>query len=133
MQAEDAATGAVLWSWPTRIPAARPTVHWRALFSHDGSSLYVQSLSSESGLTYQGTRRVEPRTGAELANDVKFEDRWYENVVLWTALGRDGKLQMAVQRPATAGGGYRLRTMDPTTLRILADASHGSPPAMPDR
>ena len=131
MRAEDVATGAILWSWPARIPAAVPTVRWRVLFSHDGTSLYVQSLSAEPGLTYQGTRRVEPRTGAELANDLKFEDRWYENVVLWTALGHDGKLQMAVRRPATAGGGYKLRTLDPMTLKILTEASHSAPPAIP--
>jgi hypothetical protein len=131
VRAEDVATGAVLWTWPARIPAARPSVRWRLLFSNDGSSLYVQSLSDEQGLTYQGTRRVEPRTGAELANDLKFEIYWYENVVLWTALGRDGKLQMAVQRPAAAGGGYWLRTLDPLTLKILTDVPKTTPPATP--
>ncbi len=130
IQAEDVATGTVLWTLPSRIPAAAPSLRWRLLLSEDGSSLYVQSLSDQRGLTYQGTRRVEPRTGAELANDIKLEIYWYENVVLWTALGRDGRLRMAVQRPTAAGGGYRLRTLDPLTLKLLTDEEHATPPSI---
>jgi hypothetical protein len=126
--AEDVATGAVLWTLAARIPAAAPSARWRVLSSDDGNSLYVQSLSDEQGLTYQGTRRVDARTGAELANDYKMEMYWYENVVLWTALRSDGKLWMAVQRPRDAG--HWLRTMDPRTLRVLADDQHPGPPAI---
>lgn len=131
VRAEDVATGTVLWTLPVRIPAVAPSVQWRFLFSDDGSSLYVQSLSDERGLTYQGTQRIEPRTGAELANDIKFEIYWYENVVLWTALRADGKLQMAVQRPIAGGGGYWVRTLDPQTLRMLTDVPQSGPPAIP--
>lgn len=133
LAAEDVPTGTVLWTLPTRVPAAAPSARWRVLFSNDGSSLYVQSLSDERGLTYQGTRRIRSHTGDELANDVKFETYWYENVVLWTALARDGKLQMAVKRPSAAGGGYWVRTLDPRTLRMLTDVPHADPPAMPTR
>lgn len=133
LQGEDSATGAVLWTRAGGVPAASGSVRWRVLFSADGTSLYVQSLSDERGLTYLGTRRIEPRTGAELANDLKFESYWYENVVLWTALRADGKLQMAVQRPVTAGGGYWLRTLDPRTLKTLADGRQPGPPPIPAR
>jgi outer membrane protein assembly factor BamB len=131
MRAEDATTGQTLWTLPVRIPAAAPTARWRLLLSDDGSSIYVQSVSDEVGLTYQGTQRLDPRTGVELANDIKFESYWYQNVLLWTALRADGNLQMAVRRPLAAGGGYQLRTLDPQTLRMLTDVPHARPPAIP--
>ena len=85
LQAEDEATGAALWTLPVRIPAAAPTARWHVLVSDDGTSVYAQSTSDEPALTYQGTRRIEARTGVELANDIKYEIYWYQNVVLWTA------------------------------------------------
>ena len=122
-----------MWTLPARIPVAAPTTRWHILVSDDGNSVYAQSVSAEPGLTYQGTQRIETRTGVELANDIKFEVYWYENVVLWTALRSDGKLQMAVQRPAAAGGGYWLRTFDPLTLRMLTDVPHSGPPPVGGR
>ncbi len=133
LRAEDVATGIALWTLPVRIPAAAPTTRWHVLVSEDGNSVYAQSVSSELGLTYQGTQRIETRTGVELANDIKFETYWYENVVLWTALRSDGKLQMAVQRPGAAGGGYWLRTFDPLTLRMVTDVPQAGPPAVGGR
>lgn len=133
MRAENVANGTILWTLAVRIPAAATSTRWRLLMANDGSSLYVQSLSDEPGLTYQGTQRIEPRTGAELANDIKFESYWYENVVLWTAIGGDGNLEMAVQRPIAAGGGYWVRTLHPQTLRMLSDVRHAGPPAIPGR
>ena len=133
LRAEDVATGEALWTLPARIPAAAPTTRWHVLVSDDGSSVYAQSVSAEPGLTYQGTQRVEVRTGIELSNDIKFEIYWYENVVLWTALRSDGKLQMAVQRPTAAGGGYWLRTFDPLTLRMLTDVPQSGPPPVVGR
>lgn len=88
-----------------------------------------KTLSDEQGLTYQGTRRLDARTGAELANDYKMEIYWYENIVLWTAIRSDGKLLMAVQRPRDAG--YWVRTLDPQTLRVIADVPRAGPPATP--
>ena len=125
------ATGAALWTLPVRIPAAAPTARWHVVVSDDGNSVYAQSISDEPALTYQGTRRLEARTGVELANDIKFEIYWYENVVLWTAMSGDGKLHMAVQRPAAAGGGYWLRTLDPLTLKILTSVPMATRPATP--
>jgi hypothetical protein len=133
LRAEDVFTGAALWTVPARIPAAAPTTRWYVLVSDDASSVYAQSVSAEPGLTYQGTQRIEARTGIELANDIKFEIYWYQNVVLWTALRSDGKLQMAVQRPTAAGGGYWLRTFDPLTLRMLTDVPQTGPPPVGGR
>jgi len=63
-----------------------------------------------------------------LADDIKFEDYWYENLVLWTALTQDGRLQMAIKRASAAGGGYWLRTFDPLTLKNVdrCAAEHGA-------
>jgi hypothetical protein len=133
VRAEEVATGTVLWTLPVRIPAAAPTARWRLLISDDGTSVYAQSLSDEQGLTYEGTQRIEARTGVELANDIKFEVYWYQNIVFWTALMTDGKLQMAIRRPVTAGGGYWLRTFDPLTLKMLTDVPHAGPPPIGSR
>ena len=129
VRAEDTATGAVRWTLPISQLAGSATTHyWRLLLSHDGGSLYVQSLAEGQSPTYLGTRRVDARTGVELANDIKFEIYWYENVVLWTALAQDGPLLMAVERPAAAGGGFWLRTFDPLTLKMLTDVRQAAPP-----
>jgi hypothetical protein len=106
-------------------------MHWRILVSNDGSSVYVQSVADAPSPTYLGTRRIDARTGVELANDIKYEIYWYENVVLWTALTPGGGLQMAIERAPTAGGGYRLRTFDPLTLTVLTDLPQAAPPAPP--
>jgi hypothetical protein len=133
VRAEDVATGTVLWTLPVRIPAAASNARWRLLISDDGTSLYAQCLSDEQDLTYQGTRRIEARTGVELASDIKFEIYWYQNIVFWTALMTNGRLQMAIRRPVTAGGGYWLRTFDPLTLKMLTDVPHTGPPAIGSR
>ncbi len=80
--------------------------------------------------TYLGTRRVDARSGAELASDIKQDTYWYEDVVSWTGLRNSG-LQMAIRRAAAAGGGYRLRTLDPLTLAILADITQATAPPRP--
>jgi hypothetical protein len=133
VQAEDVATGAVQWTLAARILAGAATTRWRLLPSPDGTSIYVQALSDESGLTYLGTRRIDTRTGVEKANDYKFESYWYEDIVSWTALGTAGDLLMAVERPAAAGGGYWVRTLDPLTLKMRADVRQPGPPAIPGR
>jgi len=129
VRAEDPATGAVRWtlSHPLLFGASR--MHWRILVSNDGSSVYVQSVADGQSPTYLGTRRIDARIGVELAADIKNEIYWYENVVLWTALRR-GELQMAIERAPAAGGGYRLRTFDPLTLKMLADITQAAPPAI---
>jgi hypothetical protein len=131
VRAEDPATGAVRWTLPTHPLAVGSSMHWRLLVSNDGSSLYVQSVADGRSPTYLGTRRIDARTGVELANDAKSETYWYENVVLWMALTHNGTLQMAVERAPTAGGGYRLRTLDPLTLKMLSDIPTVAPPATP--
>jgi len=98
--------------------------------SDDGRSVYAQTTSDEPALTYQGTRRIEARTGVELANDIKYEIYWYQNVVLWTAFTQ-GKLQMAIERPSAGGGGYWLRTLDPLTLKMLTSVPVATRPATP--
>jgi hypothetical protein len=105
-------------------------MRWRILFSDDGASVYIQSLSDERALTYLGTQRIEARTGVELANDFKYEIYWYENVVLWTALTQ-GVMQMAIERAPAGGGGYWLRTFDPLTLKMLTDIPKATPPTKP--
>ena len=131
VRAEDAATGAVRWTLGAPFVAGAATLHWRLLLTPDGASVYVQSLSDEPRLTYLGTRRIDARTGGEQANDYKFEIYWYENVVLWTALKTTGELVMAVERPAAAGGGYWVRTLDPLTLKMRTDVPQPGPPAIP--
>jgi hypothetical protein len=130
LQAQDVATGAALWTLPVRIPAAAPAARWHVIVSDDGNSVYAQSISDEPALTYQGTRRLEARTGVELANDIKYEIYWYQNVVLWMALTQ-GKLQMAIERPPAGGGGYWLRTLDPMTLKVLTSVPIAARPATP--
>ena len=130
LQAEDVATGTVHWKLSARIPATAPTMRWRIVLSDDGTSVYVQSLSDEQDLTYLGTQRIEARTGVELANDIKYEIYWYQNVVLWTAITQ-GKLQMAIERPSAGGGGYWLRTLDPLTLKVLTSVPMAARPTTP--
>ncbi len=130
VQAEDVATGTVRWTLSARIPAAAPATRWRIVFSDDGTSIYVQALSDERGLTYLGTRRIETRTGVELANDIKYEIYWYENVVLWTAFTQ-GVLEIAIERAPAGGGGYWLRTFDPLTLKMLTNIPKATPPVAP--
>jgi outer membrane protein assembly factor BamB len=131
VRAEDAATGAIRWTRPTPVLAAGSSLHWRLLVADEGSSVYVQSVLEGGSLTYLGTRRVDARTGVELASDIKFEIYWYENVVLWTALTDGGALQMAIERAKAAGGGYRLRTFEPLTLKMLGDVEQPGPPPVP--
>jgi hypothetical protein len=131
VRAEDAATGAIRWTLPTPVLAAGSSLHWRLLVAGDGSFVYIQSVLDGESPTYLGTRRVDARTGVELASDIKFEIYWYENVVLWTALTDGGALQMAIERARAAGGGYRLRTFDPLTLKMLTDVQQAAPPAPP--
>jgi hypothetical protein len=130
VRAEDAVTGAVRWTLPTPVLAGS-SLHWRLLAAGDGSSVFVQAVLDGRSPTYLGTRRVDARTGVELASDIKFEMYWYENVVLWTALTDGGGLQMAIQRANAAGGGYRLRTFEPLTLKMLTDVEQPAPPALP--
>lgn len=130
LRAEDVPTGTVRWTLSARIPVTAQTMRWRVVVSDDGTSIYVQSLSDEEHLTYLGTRRIEARTGVELANDIKYEVYWYQNVVLWTAFTQ-GKLQMAVERPSAGGGGYWLRTLDPLTLKMLTSVPVTTRPATP--
>jgi len=131
VRAEDVATGAVRWTLRAPFLAGAATMRWRLLLTSDGTSVYVQSLSDEPALTYMGTRRIDARTGVEQANDYKFEIYWYENVVLWTALKTTGEVLMAVERPAVAGGGYWVRTLDPLTLKMRADVPQAGPPGIP--
>lgn len=131
VRAEVVATGETLWTLPARIPDRAASAQWRVLFSTNSADLFVQNLSDQAGLTYQGTRRIEANTGTELANDFKMEVYWYENVVLWTAVRSDGKLLMAVHRPR--GAGYWVRTLDPERLRVIADVPHVLPPPIPGR
>jgi len=130
LRAEDVSTGTVRWTVSARIPASAPTMRWRVVVSDDGESVYVQSLSDEQDLTYLGTQRIDARTGVELANDIKYEIYWYQNVVLWTAFTQ-GKLQMAVERSPAGGGGYWLRTLDPLTLKMLTNVPVTTRPATP--
>jgi hypothetical protein len=131
VQAEDSTTGAVRWTHPTPVLAAGSSLHWRLLVASDGSSVYLQEVLDGVSPTYLGTRRVDARTGVELASDIKFEIYWYDNVVLWTALTPRGDLQMAIERARAAGGGYRLRTFDPLTLKMITDVPQPTPPAPP--
>jgi hypothetical protein len=130
LRAEDVATGTVRWTLSARIPASAPGMRWRIVLSDDGTSIYVQSLSDEQGLTYLGAQRIEARTGVELANDNKDEIYWYQNVVLWTAFTQ-GKLQMAIERPSAGGGGHWLRTLHPLTLKMLTSVPMATRPATP--
>jgi len=131
LRAEDPATGDVRWTLTHRFLAGGIPMHWRVLVSRDGASAYVQSLADGPTPTYLGTRRIDARTGAELADDLKNEIYWYENVVLWTALGRGGELRMAIVRAPAAGGGYLLRTLDPLTLKSLTEITRAAPPPIP--
>jgi len=131
VQAEDSATGAVRWTLPTPAPPGDSSLRWRVLPATDGSSVYVQAVLDGGSPTYLGTRRVDARTGIELASDIKSEIYWYDNVVLWTALTPRGELQMAIERARAAGGGYRLRTFDPLTLKMLSDAPQPTAPVLP--
>jgi hypothetical protein len=131
VRAEEAATGAVRWTLPTPVLAAGSSLHWRLLVAGGGSWVYVQSVLDGGSPTYLGTRRVDAHTGVELASDIKFEIYWYENVVLWTALTDGGPLKMAIERAKAAGGGYRLRTFDPLTLKMLTDVEQPMPPSVP--
>jgi hypothetical protein len=88
VRAEDPATGAVRWTLSHPLLPGAPRMHWRILVSNDGSSVYVQSVADAPSPTYLGTRRIDARTGVELANDIKYEIYWYDNVVLWTAADR---------------------------------------------
>jgi len=133
LRAEDPATGDARWTLTHSFLAGGAPQHWRVLVSSDGASVYVQSLADGPTLTYLGTRRVDARTGSVLADDIKNEIHWYENVVLWTALGRGGELQMAIVRAPTAGGGYLLRTLDPLTLKTLSEIALATPPPTPSR
>ncbi len=126
LRAEDTATGAVRW---TLQPRPFPT-RWRVLVSNDGLSVYVQMVADNSP-TYLGTQRINARTGMKLADDIKNEIYWYENVVLWTALTRAGEPQMAIARASAAGGGYRLRTLDPLTLMVRTDITQTTVPQPP--
>lgn len=104
----------------------------RVLVSADSGSVYIQLVRADGqSPTYFGTRRVDARTGAVLAHDMKFEVYWYENLVLWTALTEDGRLQMAIKRASAAGGGYWLRTLDPLTLKMLTDVRQSTTPTAP--
>ena len=134
LRAEDATTGQLRWSLE-RVPLpGADTMRWRVLGSRDGSFVYAQLVADRgSSPSYLGTRRIDARTGAELASDVKDEIWWFENVVLWTALDPAGRLVMAVERAARAGGGYRLRTLDPLTLAIRTDDPLTVPPSPPGR
>ena len=122
---------AVRWTLPTPAPPGDSSLRWRVLPATDGSSVYVQAVLDGGSPTYLGTRRVDARTGIELASDIKFEIYWYDNVVLWTALTPRGELQMAIERARAAGGGYRLRTFDPLTLKMLSDAPQPTAPVLP--
>jgi hypothetical protein len=133
LRAEDTATGAVRWTLQHPALPGSSFARWRLLVAGDGSSVYVQSVVDGGSPTYLGTRRVDARTGAELANDIKFETYWYENVVLWTALTQGGGLQMAIERASAAGGGYWLRTFDPLTLKMLTDVRQAAPPTPPTK
>lgn len=110
--------------------ASGSSLYWRVLLSDDGLSVYVQAVLDGRSPSYLGTRRIDARTGVELASDIKFEVYWYDNVVLWTALTYDGRLQMAIERAPAAGGGYRLRTFDPLTPKMLTDVPQPAPPAL---
>lgn len=104
----------------------------RVLVSADSASVYVQLVRADGqSPTYLGTRRVDARTGVVLADDIKFEVYWYENLVLWTALTQDGRLLMAIKRASAAGGGSWLRTFDPLTLKMLTDVRQSTTPAAP--
>jgi hypothetical protein len=131
VRAEDPATGAIRWTLPTVLQAGGSPLRLRLLLSDDAVSLYVQSIAEGPSPTYLGTRRIDARTGVDLANDIKTEIYWYENVVLWTALARDGYLLMAVQRAPAAGGGFWLRTFDPLTLKMLTEVRQAEAPASP--
>ena len=131
LRAEDAATGTVRWTLSQPPLPDGSQKSWRVLVSDDGASVYVQSLHDAGTPTYLGTRRIDARTGAESASDIKQDTYWYEDVVLWTALRGGGELQMAIRRAAAAGGGYRLRTLDPLTLAIRADITQAAAPPRP--
>jgi hypothetical protein len=73
VRAEDAATSAVRWTLPTPVLASGSALHWRLLPSDDALSVYVQAVLDGRSPTYLGTRRIDARTGVELASDIKFE------------------------------------------------------------
>jgi hypothetical protein len=128
--AEDVATGALRWALPHFAPNGS-AMQWRVLVSDDGLSVYVQSVADAGSPSYLGTRRIDFRTGAELASDLKNDTYWYEDIVLWTALQRDGKLQMAIRRATASGGGYWLRTLDPLTLAVRSNIAQTTAPPAP--
>ncbi len=130
LRAEDVATGALRWTLSQPLRPDRSPMRWRVVVSDDGTSVYVQMLYDAGTPTYLGTRRIDAGSGAELANDIKQDAYWYEDVVLWTALRNSG-LQMSIRRAAAAGGGFRLRTLDPLTLAIRADAAPATAPPRP--
>ncbi len=131
LRAEDVATGALRWTLSQPLRPDQSPMRWRVVVSDDGASVYVQMLYDAGTPTYLGTRRIDVRSGAILANDIKQDTYWYEDVVLWTALRSGGELQMAIRRAAAAGGGYRLRTLDPLTLAMRADITQTTPPPRP--
>lgn len=128
LRAEEAATGAPRWNLVQPPSNGGSTLHWRALVSLDGASIYVQTVADANGPspTYLGTRRIDARSGTALADDVKSERYWYENVVLWTALLPTGELQMAVARAPLGGGGIRVRTVDPLSLALRSETCGAS-------
>jgi len=128
---QEASSGVTRWTLPHVLLAGREAMKWRVLVSNDGASVYAQSVTDKGTPTYLGTRRLDLRTGAELASDIKREDYWYDNVVLWMSLTAQGELQMAIARAQAAGGGYRLRTLDPQTLAVLRDVAIANRPPMP--
>lgn len=132
VRAEDPVTGSVRWRLGAPLLPGGSAMDSRVLVSADSASVYVQLVRADGqSPTYLGTRRVDARTGAVLADDIKFEDYWYENLVLWTALTQDGRLQMAIKRASAAGGGYWLRMFDPLTLKMLTDVRQSTTPAAP--
>ncbi len=132
LRAEDTATGELRWSLERTLLPGADTMRWRILAAQDGMSLWVQLIGDAAGSpSYLGTRRIDAQNGAQPASDIKDEIWWYDNVVLWTAVDSGGQLRMALLRPAAAGGGYRIRTLDPLTLAIRNDITRTTPPPAP--
>lgn len=121
---QDTGSGAILW----RLAGWTETARWHVLPSADARTVYIQQLRPRTP-TYLGTQTLDLRTGARLADDVKQELYWYENVVHWTALLPSGDLEMLVER----SGRFEVRRLDGRDLKILATRSVPSPVPPPVR
>jgi hypothetical protein len=101
-----------------------------ASFSPDGRTLYAYSHSSqiddqgELKHQYFGMMAVGLHDAALRGHDIKMESYWFNNRIAWTRSSPDGKwLYVFLEHAGGADpqGGYFLRRLDASTLRVLAE------------